>query len=179
MYVFKCIYVFCVCACANVIIVCVLALTLGLTLGWQTAKGPFLSNSMPQYAELSYRSRFSSVHGGVEGGGIQLWRYKQGNGGCLWMNAFLSMYVFMHVHDGIKAGHVKLRWLTLGQSPSCVRTHRCHWSRCRLAFACHPWHYRCSLHTDHTMCPCNCRSPGGGKGKGVEELIHGTSVQSL
>lgn len=42
-----------------------LCLTLGLTLRWHTANGPFLSRRMPQYPELSYSSCSSSSHPGM------------------------------------------------------------------------------------------------------------------
>ena len=76
-----------------------------------------------------------------------------------------SMNTFMHVHDQVGAMLKLLTWgrSPIGRSPSCVQTHWRHWSRCRLALACHRCDCHCSLHTDHTMCPCNCRSPGGAK----------------
>lgn len=50
----------CVLLCVNVCVV-----TLGLTLWWHTAKGPFVSSRMPQCAELSYSPCSSSSQPGM------------------------------------------------------------------------------------------------------------------
>lgn len=61
--------------CMFVVWMCVV--TFGLTLGWHTAKGRFLSSRMPQYPELSYSSCSPTSHPGMVVLGFLLHLYRQ------------------------------------------------------------------------------------------------------